>query len=101
MPTVTSAQSVSPLLDAVHEIEPVLRAHATDAELERRQPEPVTEAIRSRGLNRMWRPQALGGLEVDPIAGVPGVGRGFPIGQRDRMEPASFDRDRLAWSVVR
>ncbi len=69
MRTVSTTQSISSLLDAVHEIEPVLRAHATEAELGRRQPEAVAEAIRSRGLNRMWRPQSLGGLEVDPITG--------------------------------
>ena len=67
MPTVTPTQSFSSLLDAVHEIGPVLRAHAMDAELERHQPEAVAEVLRSHGLNRMWRPRALGGLEVEPI----------------------------------
>jgi indole-3-acetate monooxygenase len=67
MPPFTDTTPVSSLLDAVHEIEPLLRAHATDAELERHQPEAIVEAIRSRGLNRMWRPRALGGLEVDPM----------------------------------
>ena len=70
MRTATSVREASSLLDAVHGIEPVLREHAPEAEVGRRQREAVAEAIRSRGMNRMWRPRALGGLEVDPITGI-------------------------------
>jgi alkylation response protein AidB-like acyl-CoA dehydrogenase len=55
------------LLDTVRQIEPVLRAHSADAERERRLPTAVAAAMRDRGLYRMWRPKALGGLEVDPL----------------------------------
>lgn len=60
---------VDALLGAVREIEPVIRAHAPDAERERRLPEPVVDAMRDAGLHRLWRPAALGGLEVDPVTG--------------------------------
>ena len=59
--------SLSSLLDVVHQIEPVIRAHAADAKRERRLSAPVAAAMRAAGLYRMWRPKALGGLEVDPI----------------------------------
>jgi alkylation response protein AidB-like acyl-CoA dehydrogenase len=63
------AVSLPSLLDAVREIEPILRAQAKNAEADRRQSEAAAEAIRLHGLNRMWRPRALGGLEVDAITG--------------------------------
>lgn len=56
------------LLDAVRQIEPVIRAYATDAERDRRLSDPVADAMRAVGLYRMWRPKALGGLEVDPMS---------------------------------
>ena len=59
--------SASSLLDAVHQIEPVIRTHMADAERERRLPDAVADAMRAHGLNRMMRPRALGGLEADPI----------------------------------
>jgi len=59
--------SLSSLLDVVHQIEPVIRAHAADAERERRLSAPVAAAMRAAGLYRMWRPKGLGGLEVDPM----------------------------------
>jgi alkylation response protein AidB-like acyl-CoA dehydrogenase len=67
MSPLTAAASVSSLLDAVRQIEPVIRAHAIDAERERRLSDAVVNSIRAHGLNRMMRPRALGGLEVDPI----------------------------------
>jgi indole-3-acetate monooxygenase len=59
--------SLSSLLDAVHHIEPVIRARAPEAEDERRLPDSVANSIREAGLYRLWRPTALGGLEVDPM----------------------------------
>src|SRR5271165_1128735 len=67
MSPITASASLSSLLDAVHQIEPVIRAHTADAERERRLPDAVADAMRAHGLNRMMRPRALGGLEADPI----------------------------------
>jgi len=58
---------LSSLLDAVRQIEPLIREHATDAERERRLPDAIANAMRERGLYRLWRPEAFGGLEVDPM----------------------------------
>jgi alkylation response protein AidB-like acyl-CoA dehydrogenase len=67
MSPITARASLSSLLDAVHQIEPVIRAHTADAERERRLTDAVADAMRAQGLNRMMRPRALGGLEADPI----------------------------------
>ena len=67
MSPITASTSVSSLLDAVHQIEPVIRAHAADAERERRLPDAVADAMYARGLHRLWRPRTFGGFEVDPI----------------------------------
>src|SRR5215472_1527167 len=66
MPSDASRTSLKSLLDA-YEIEPVVRAHAAEAERERRLPDAVADAMRARGLYRMWRPRAFGGLELDPM----------------------------------
>jgi alkylation response protein AidB-like acyl-CoA dehydrogenase len=63
----SGGESLAALLEAVHEIEPVIRAHAADAEASRRLPDIVADAMRHRGLYRMWRPRAFGGLELDPM----------------------------------
>jgi alkylation response protein AidB-like acyl-CoA dehydrogenase len=55
------------LLDTVHLIEPVIRAHSAQAERERRLPDAVANTMRESGLYRLWRPRAFGGLEVDPM----------------------------------
>ena len=55
------------LLNAVRTLEPIIRQHADEAERERRLSTPVAGAMRDAGLYRMWRPKALGGLEVDPM----------------------------------
>jgi indole-3-acetate monooxygenase len=67
MTSFDTSPSVSSLIDAVHQIEPVLREHADDAERERRLPDAVANAMRELGLYRLWRPKAFGGLEVDPM----------------------------------
>jgi alkylation response protein AidB-like acyl-CoA dehydrogenase len=56
------------LLDAIRQIEPEIRAHAADAERDRRLSDAVADAMRNVGLYRMWRPKALGGLEMDPMS---------------------------------
>jgi alkylation response protein AidB-like acyl-CoA dehydrogenase len=63
----TATASLESLLDTVRYVEPVLRAHSADAERERRLPSAVAAAMRDCGLYQMWRPKALGGLEVDPL----------------------------------
>src|SRR5271167_3071233 len=67
MSPLTATALASSLLDAIRQIEPVIRTHATDAERERRLSDAVADAMRACGLYRLWRPQAFGGLEVDPM----------------------------------
>jgi alkylation response protein AidB-like acyl-CoA dehydrogenase len=55
------------LLDAVRALEPVIRKHSDEAEQNHRLSQPVVHAMASAGLFRMWVPQTLGGLEVDPL----------------------------------
>jgi alkylation response protein AidB-like acyl-CoA dehydrogenase len=60
---------VDTLLEAAREIEPIVRQHAAQAERDRRLATPVAKAMRESGIYRMWRPKALGGFEVDAVAG--------------------------------
>jgi indole-3-acetate monooxygenase len=54
-------------VDVVRELHPLLKANTIEAERERRLPDTVADAMRQRGLYRMWRPKAFGGLELDPM----------------------------------
>jgi hypothetical protein len=56
-------------LKEVERIEPIVREHAATTERERRLAAPVAKALRDAGLYRLWRPRALGGFQLDPIAG--------------------------------
>lgn len=67
MTTLNGPATVSSLVEGVRELEPLLQAHIADAEQERRLPAVVANAMRERGLYRMWRPKSLGGLEIDPM----------------------------------
>lgn len=58
------------LLQAVREIEPILRQYAAEAEQERKLSVPVAKAFKDAGLYRLWRPKALGGFERDPVSGL-------------------------------
>lgn len=58
------------LLQAVREIEPILRQYAAEAEQERKLSAPVAKAFKDAGLYRMWRPKTLGGFELDPVSGL-------------------------------
>ena len=58
---------IDSLLEAVREVEPILRKHAAEAESERRLSIEAAYAMRDAGLYRMWRPKAFGGLELDPV----------------------------------
>lgn len=55
------------LMDAARRIAPVIQEHNAEAERERRLSRPVLDAMYEAGLLRMFTPQSLGGLEVDPI----------------------------------
>jgi indole-3-acetate monooxygenase len=65
--SVTGTAEVPSLLAKVRLIENKLRAHAPEAEMDRRLPAPVFEAMYEQGLYHVWRPRAFGGLEIDPI----------------------------------
>ncbi|MEK4031555.1 acyl-CoA dehydrogenase family protein [Methylocystis sp. IM3] len=58
---------IDSILDAVRQIEPVIRENAAAAERDRRLSAPAAAAMREAGLYQLWRPKALGGLEVDPL----------------------------------
>jgi alkylation response protein AidB-like acyl-CoA dehydrogenase len=63
--TAESVENVT-MLQKVHQLEPLLREHSLRAEVEHRLPDAVAHALREAGLYRMWCPQSLGGLELDP-----------------------------------
>ena len=52
--------------DKVAELTPLIRARAASAEANRRMDPEVMSALVDAGLLRMWIPQSLGGLEMDP-----------------------------------
>src|SRR5262245_20355359 len=55
------------LFDVVKEIGPMLQEAGQDAERERRLPRQAIDLLADAGLQRMFTPQSLGGLEVDPV----------------------------------
>jgi alkylation response protein AidB-like acyl-CoA dehydrogenase len=55
------------LLTAVRHLEPLIRAHADEAERNRRLSTAVVTAMADAGIFRMYTPHTLGGLEVDPL----------------------------------
>src|SRR5262249_58045994 len=55
------------LLDVVKEIGPQLREAGEEAERERRLPKRAINLLAEAGLQRMFLPQSLDGLEVDPV----------------------------------
>jgi alkylation response protein AidB-like acyl-CoA dehydrogenase len=55
------------LVEAARKIGPVLAEHSTHGESHRRLAQPVVEALRSNGFQRLLAPASLGGLEVDPV----------------------------------
>lgn len=57
------------LLNAVREIEPIIRQYAPEAERERKLAAPVAKAMHQAGLYRLWRPKVFGGFELDPVSG--------------------------------
>ncbi|MGE3536368.1 MAG: acyl-CoA dehydrogenase family protein [Candidatus Tectimicrobiota bacterium] len=61
------SQHLDTLLTAVQRLTPLIRAHADEAERQRRLPQVVATALAEAGLLRMITPQALGGFEVPPL----------------------------------
>jgi len=57
----------SDLFARIVELTPLIQEHALEAERMRRLSPTVAEAFRSAGFYRLFRPQALGGLELDPV----------------------------------
>jgi indole-3-acetate monooxygenase len=55
------------LLDAVRSLESLIRAHADEAERNRRLSPVVVTALAEAGIFRMYTPRTLGGFEVDPL----------------------------------
>jgi len=58
------AAAISPLLDRIEEIRPVIEAHADDADRERRLSDEVIEAMKAAGLFHIWLPEGIGGGET-------------------------------------
>jgi alkylation response protein AidB-like acyl-CoA dehydrogenase len=59
---------VDQLLRAVHTLEPLIRAHADEAERNRRLSPVVVTALAEAGIFRMYTPRTLGGFEIDPLS---------------------------------
>ncbi len=54
------------VLARAHELGPLIRRHAPQAEQQRRLAPEVTDGLRRSGLFRLLLPRSLGGLELDP-----------------------------------
>ena len=67
MKPLSDQETFSSPVDVIRELHPLLKANTIEAERERRLPDTVADAMRQRGLYRMWRPTAFGGLELDPM----------------------------------
>ena len=63
----TDAPHLDRLLDAVRTLEPLIRAHADEAEQHRRLPQPLVTALAAAGLFRLYTPYTLGGWEVESV----------------------------------
>ncbi len=59
-----------PIMHAVAELVPTIKAYADEAERSRRIPEQILAALRNVGVFAMAMPRAWGGLELDPITQV-------------------------------
>ena len=58
-----------PPAPSIADLEPLIRAHAAEAEANRGLSRPVHEAMVRAGLFKMFLPRTLGGLELDPVSG--------------------------------
>jgi indole-3-acetate monooxygenase len=55
------------IVEAAEALGPIIRAHADEAERERRLSKEVVDALSEAGLLRLCVPTSLGGLEADPV----------------------------------
>jgi indole-3-acetate monooxygenase len=62
-----STSQLDRLLSAVRSLEPLIRAHADEAERHRRLFPVVVTALADAGIFLMYTPAAFGGLEVEPL----------------------------------
>jgi alkylation response protein AidB-like acyl-CoA dehydrogenase len=86
----------------VAQVAPVIRQYADQGERDRRLAPEVVDAMLDAGVFRAWVPQALGGLEMDPVSamrlfeGIAHAGGPRPGGPRAgalaRMAAASLAR---------
>jgi alkylation response protein AidB-like acyl-CoA dehydrogenase len=61
------------IVEAARSLQPLVRAHADEAERNRRLSDPVRIAMAEAGLFRIAAPAVYGGLEVDPIAMIQAI----------------------------
>lgn len=59
--------AVPDLVEAAHELGPLLRANAVRSDRESRLPAESLDAMRDAGLFRMYVPSVLGGFQTDPV----------------------------------
>ena len=64
--TANNSHQLNVLLHSVRTLEPLIRAHAEEAERNRHLSQPVVAALKEAGLFRMYVPKTLGGFEVPP-----------------------------------
>ena len=64
-PAITS--QAEELIQRARELGPIIREHSSDTEGNRRLAKPVLNALMKAGFTRLFAPQGLGGLEVDPV----------------------------------
>jgi alkylation response protein AidB-like acyl-CoA dehydrogenase len=63
----TVEEATEDLVDVARSLEPIIRQHADEAELNHRLSRPVVQAMARAGLFRAWVPRTLGGLEASPL----------------------------------
>jgi alkylation response protein AidB-like acyl-CoA dehydrogenase len=58
------------LLRNVGQLEPLVRAHAAEADAQARLPDPVVQALIEAGLFRLWIPKSCGGFELSLVGAL-------------------------------
>lgn len=95
MATAEREATFEDMLDRVAELEPTIRDAAGEAESLRRLPDRTVEALVEAGFCRLFRPRALGGLELDPVSAFRVIeelsridsAAGWNVTQANAMEP--------------
>ncbi|MGO2110828.1 MAG: acyl-CoA dehydrogenase family protein [Pseudoclavibacter sp.] len=84
----TPAERAATMVARARDLGPLLDDAARDAELERRLPERVADALKQAGLYWMKTPTELGGSELDPL------------GFSDVLEEIAYHDTSAAWSIM-